>query len=144
MNFVPRKLSALADWIDVSARWVYLLLVAIAAISVAVLLFLLVGAQNSIRDQQNKIEDLSSENADRIRDIEQSRYSLVFNGCLDTNERNRNTRATLDAIIAGVEDPRQRAAAEASKQYTILIIDAIAPVHKNCAVYAKRRIQESK
>lgn len=62
--------------------------------------------------------------------IQSSRRELLTRNCNDQNKRNRNTVAQLDKEIATLP-PVLRKRAQANKNFTVLLIDTLAP-HQNC------------
>jgi hypothetical protein len=67
--------------------------------------------------------------------IQEQRVTQAHDNCLDENTRHRNTVATLDGVIARLPAARRKQA-EASRQFTVLLIDALAPV-RDCELVAK-------
>lgn len=78
-------------------------------------------------------------NGDRIEDneraissIDQSRVDITFGNCRSLNERNRNTVAAFDARLdaarkSGMFSREELAEARQSREFTVGLIDALAP-----------------
>lgn len=69
--------------------------------------------------------------------IQDQRRESILRACRDQNARHFNTIKTLDKLIAQLPES-QRKQAEGSRNFTVLLIDALAPV-QNC----KKLVNES-
>jgi hypothetical protein len=70
----------------------------------------------------------------RTRDINRSRAEATYTACLESNQRNEDTVAVIDGLIADAEENGDLERAErlrASKPFTVLILNAAVPV-QNC------------
>lgn len=70
--------------------------------------------------------------------IQAERRASVLRNCHDQNQRHWNTIATLDELIAQAP-PARRAQAAASRRYTVLLIQALAPL-QDCDALVKRAV----
>ncbi len=111
------------------ARYLFMGIVVAAALAMAVLFALLLSDRNNIKREANI----------RATQIQQQRYDVAYNSCLNQNERNSNTKATLNGLIAKLP-PDQRQQAEQSKYFTLLMVNAIIPT-QNCIVVAEQAVQ---
>jgi len=75
-------------------------------------------------------------------DIQHQRYASVLNTCLDQNTRRANTIRTLNHVILKLP-PKQQARAAKRAQYTILLINSLAP-HQNCLTVAHNALHPPK
>jgi len=110
-------------------RRIFLILNFVAAIAMAILFALILSDRNSIKREANV----------RATQIQQQRYDVAYGNCLDQNGRNRNTIQTLNNLISKLP-PSQLAQAEQSKEFTILLINALVPI-RNCQQVAKQSVQ---
>ena len=62
--------------------------------------------------------------------IQENREELIRTGCEEQNARNHNTIATLDALLeqAKDENPERARRIEESRDFTVLLINALVPV----------------
>lgn len=72
--------------------------------------------------------------------IQQSRVSALRNSCEDTNQRHARTIQTLDERIAKLP-PAQQVRARASRDFTLALIDDLAPQTRDCDARAHRLTQ---
>ena len=70
---------------------------------------------------------------DQSDDIQQQRADTIWSDCVMTNQAHDNTIRALDQIIAELPAD-QRAEAEASRDSTVLLIEALAPKRDYIAV----------
>jgi hypothetical protein len=82
-----------------------------------------------------KAVSTSNKASDLAQAIQRQRVSQARDNCLDENARHKNTVDTLDGLIADLPAARRKQA-EASRQFTVLLIDALAPV-RDCDLVAK-------
>lgn len=75
-------------------------------------------------------------------DIQHQRYASVLRNCLDQNTRRANTVKTLNHIILRLP-PKQQARAAKNEQFTILLINSLAP-HQNCINVAHNALHPPK
>lgn len=102
-------------------RRIFLALNTVAAIAMAILL-----VQHRHLSHQQRID----------------RRTTIIRSCNDQNARHVETIRTLDNLIAKLP-PSQRAQANRSKQFTVLLINALAPV-QDCEKLADRLLRERK
>lgn len=65
------------------------------------------------------------------RAIQEQRRDSTLITCEDSNDRNHDATDQLDAIIAHIKDPERRARAQANRDTTVLLINALVPL-RNC------------
>lgn len=71
--------------------------------------------------------------------IQSQRKESIRRGCEDQNARHNNTISILNSLIAKLP-PDQRARAQANKEFTILLINALAP-KQNCNLLVKKAVK---
>jgi len=78
------------------------------------------------------------EGRERIADLDRSRAEIIHSDCLDQNERNTATLRELDRRLelAISDNPERAASARASRDFTVALIDALAP-HRDCAALVR-------
>ena len=113
-----------------------------AIVGVAVVLALILGGINQ-QQQSNR----SEETRELALQIQTERKRNIGGACRDQNLRNRTTIATLDQLLRRMQaDPKvsadRKAQAKTSRQGTVLLIDALAPV-QDCADLLQRAVQPS-
>ena len=97
-------------------EWLFKLLVTInccAAASVGILFYAFRVTANRVTNQTILIQ--------------QQRAEGILRNCMDQNQRHRSTIATLDSVIAQLPKS-QRAQAIKNRNFTVLLIDALAPL----------------
>lgn len=87
---------------------------------------------------------LLTQNAQRVHDIQQSRRDNTVEACLAQNDRHDNTIAALDAELAELSKslkPAEAAQLKQSRDFTVLLINALAPYTEDCDAKARRQVQ---
>lgn len=74
--------------------------------------------------------------------IQDQRYNLLLDSCLDQNKRHDKVIAKIDQAVAAVPPPpaRQKRAREGAKPFK-LILEAAVPHTKDCVVQARKRVE---
>lgn len=80
-----------------------------------------------------------------INDVQAERFRNVKALCDQTNERHDNTVKELDARLALAKlklPPAQQKRVAESRDFTVALIDALAPTHPDCAAYARELVSK--
>jgi uncharacterized protein YycO len=104
------------------------------AVAVGVLIYAVGITNKTSGNAQSNIQSVQS----LVVAIQRQRVASILTSCRDQNMRNRETIRTLDQLIARLP-AHQRARARASRQNTILIVNALAP-YQDCKALAARRV----
>lgn len=83
------------------------------------------------------------QNSDQTRDIQRQRYDFVLSSCQDQNRTHDATISKLDAVVADIKDPVERAKAEANRAGTLAIIEALVP-KQDCVALARAATGDEK
>lgn len=80
-----------------------------------------------------------------FRDIQQQRYDVSYDTCIDQNERHDETIDTLNSIVKTASERPDLSEAEKKQQAqgaasSILLIDALVPRVSDCAAQAQSRV----
>lgn len=93
-----------------------------------------------IREEaSNRAEDLAVESAKRADRIQDSRLQIIIDGCEQTNTRNRETNAKLDALQPKPSTRESRRGVAATR----LLIQALVPFNPDCEKSARARLAAS-
>lgn len=119
-----RKVTWDSDW----ARILYIAIVIVAAIAMAVLFIQI----------SNDKKDINREANIRATQIQQQRYDTTYANCVDQNRRNLKTIKTLNNEINQLPASERLRAAQ-SKEFTILLVQALVP-KRNCMAVARAAV----
>lgn len=105
----------------------------LATIGGGALAFVRIG---QVVDAQDRAQDRL---ADLVRESDRERFRNARRACLEQNARHDGTVRTLDARLRMAPPAQARRAAE-SRDFTVSLIDALAPKRPNCTAYARELV----
>ena len=143
---VDERLGKIAEAYETHNRkvtWILRGFVALLAVAALVVTY----QQKVNSDRADDARNLSQRAADLAHQIQVERARNVRDSCEASNKRHDSTIATLDKLLARI--PReQRERAKQNRAGTVLLIDALAPVHQDkrgrstCAEYARQQVHQ--
>lgn len=89
-------------------------------------------------------DGLIGANSDRVEEIQQERAANIVRGCRDQNKRHDDTVMQLDALLTIAKlsvagEPGRAEQIEQSRDFTVALIDALAPV-RDCQAVIEQQI----
>jgi hypothetical protein len=114
------------------ARWAYIAIVVVSAFAMAVLFALFLSDRGSIKREANV----------RATQIQQQRYDVTFQNCLNQNDRHDETIIRLKTLLhqAVTNGQITEEVARRNVAYTSLLINSLVP-KRNCKAVAQRAVQ---
>ena len=112
-------------WVEENSGIIYAILLVFAVVAMSLMLY--------------AARHLSLENNARIRDIQEEREFATRFTCEDINARHRRTLKVLDDRIKRLirTNPERAAQVKESREFTVLLIEAIVPL-RNCEEFTKK------